>query len=124
MESIIDKIRVKQLFDLGFNRDYIAKYFDNKYHLNTLYSWKKLSYNVDSIILKKKAGRPLKATSQIRKKIISLATKKNFSTRAISKTLPTKISHESVRSYLRKACLKPSKKRICGNITNLHKNCK
>ena len=64
-------------------------------------------------------GRQLKETSQIRKKIISLATKKNFSTRAISKTLPTKISHESVRSYLRKACLKPFKRRICGNITNL-----
>ena len=73
---MIDRIRVKQLFELNFPISKIKSIIGKQYSNKTLYSWKNLSWNVNSIVIKHSSGRHTKTTFQINKKIKQIAMRK------------------------------------------------
>ena len=50
IETMIYKIRSIQLFEIGYTGDEIFKLFNGKFHMNTLYNWKKLNFNVEDVV--------------------------------------------------------------------------
>lgn len=121
LELMIYRIRVKQLFELNFSLPKIKSIIGKNYSDKTLYSWKKLKWEVKSIVIKKSTGAPFKTTHNINKKIKNMATKKKMSLRQISNTIKIKkLCPETVRKILIKQGLKPFKRRVVGRTTNLH----
>jgi len=122
IQLIIDRVRAKTLFDVGYNAAKIKnEIFNNKYTLKTLYGWNKLKYDVQSIIPKKQTGRKSSVTNQIQKKIFTMATKKKLSTRKIAQSLKNKKSKSTIWRNLRYQSLRPFRRRIAGAITDIHK---
>ena len=76
LELMIDRVRVKQLFELNFSVAKIKSIIGKNYSDKTFYSWKKLTWEVKSIVIKKSTGAPFKTTHNINKKIKIMATKK------------------------------------------------
>jgi len=120
MELIIDRIRIKQLFEINFPISKIKTIIGKQYSNKTLYSWKKLSWDVKSILIKHSSVRP-KTSSHFVKKIKQMATKKKMSLRQISHTVKgRKLSHEWVRKILRKEGLRPFRRRVIGAMNDIH----
>lgn len=118
---LIDRVKAKTLFDLNYSASEVQKHLKPRsYSTQTLYSWKNLNWNVEALIPKKSTGRKPIITKQIENKIFHLATKKKFSTRTISKSLPKKVSHEQVKKILHKQGLRAYRSRLVGKLNDSH----
>jgi transposase len=118
---MIDRVRVKQLFELNFPISKIKSIIGKQYSNKTLYSWKNLSCDVNSIVIKHSSGRPTKTSFQVNKKIKQMAMTKKMSLRQISRTLKKpKLCHATVRKILKNEGLKPFKRRVIGKMNDGH----
>jgi len=119
IESIVKRVRIKQLLECGYSYSQISKTLDIDISYTTISNCKNMQWSVSSILPKKSTGRPSIVSKETQKKICKMADS-FLQPKQIGLSLKTPLSKSTIRRQLLKDDRYPFVSKKTSKIDDCH----